>query len=43
MNHEPSHLLELLWEYEDNQGRWYNINPLLLETEKYRAIAHSNQ
>lgn len=26
-------------EYEDNRGRWYNVNPLLLETEKYRAIA----
>lgn len=30
-------------EYEDNRGRWYNVNPLLLETEQYRAIAHSNQ
>jgi hypothetical protein len=30
-------------EYEDNRGRWYNVNPLLLETEEYRAIAHSKQ
>lgn len=42
---------QFVLEYEDNRGRWYNVNPLLLEAEKFqaiasgtarRAIAHSN-
>jgi len=30
---------QFVLEYEDDQGRWYNVNPLLLETEKFQAIA----
>ncbi|AFZ20818.1 P-loop NTPase fold protein [Allocoleopsis franciscana] len=26
-------------EYEDDRGRWYDINPLLLEAEQFQAIA----
>lgn len=26
-------------EYEDDQGRWYDVNPLLLEAEQFQAIA----
>lgn len=26
-------------EYEDDRGRWYDVNPLLLEAEKFQAIA----
>ncbi|MCA1991894.1 MAG: ATP-binding protein [Coleofasciculus sp. S288] len=25
-------------EYEDDRGRWFNVNPLLLETERLRAL-----
>jgi hypothetical protein len=27
-------------DYEDELGRWYNVNPLLLEAEQFQAIAH---
>jgi hypothetical protein len=30
-------------EYEDELGRWYNVNPLLLEAEQFQAIAHKKQ
>lgn len=26
-------------EYEDDRGRWYDVNPLLLEAEEFQAIA----
>jgi hypothetical protein len=29
-------------EYEDEQGRWYDVNPLLLEAEQFQAIAQKN-
>ncbi|NEP53329.1 MAG: ATP-binding protein, partial [Moorea sp. SIO3C2] len=28
-----------VYEYQDEQGRWFGINPALAETEKFRSLA----
>ena len=28
-----------VFEYRDDQGRWFGINPALAETERYKSLA----
>lgn len=38
---EAQYLLRtmFIFEYQDEQGRWFSINPVLTETEKFKALA----
>ncbi len=42
---EAQYLLRtmFIFEYQDEQGRWFSINPVLVETEKFKALAAAQQ